>query len=60
MNQALGLMFQQGYLATPAALAAASPDLVTRVADAIEAATSRRTPAAAAPERAADGLCLAC
>ncbi|HVF34222.1 MAG TPA: hypothetical protein VND91_02745 [Candidatus Saccharimonadia bacterium] len=47
MNQALGLMFLQGYVATPRALATVAPDLVDRIADAREASRASPAPAPA-------------
>ena len=41
MKTSLGLMFLQGYVATPTALGAVAPDLVSRIADQIEAARPR-------------------
>ena len=63
MNASIGLMFLQGYVATPRALAAVAPDLVDQVADAIE--QNRGTPspkrAAAAADSGLDGSCaIAC
>lgn len=58
MKLALGLLFLQGHLATPAALAAAAPDLVDQVADALEAA-HRAAPVPATP-RYAEPCAIAC
>lgn len=58
MKLALGLMFLQGHLATPAALAATAPDLVDQVADAIEA--TRRAPSVPAAPRYAEPGAIAC
>ena len=58
MKLALGLMFLQGHVATPAALAAVAPDLVDQVADAIDA--TRRAPHAPNPPRFAEPCAIAC
>jgi hypothetical protein len=58
MKLALGLMFLQGYVATPAALAAVAPDLVDQIADAVE--TPRRGPHVPSSPRYAEPGALAC
>ena len=49
MNPSIGLMFLQGYVATPSALRTLAPDLVTQLADQLEAARPRPE-AIAAPD----------
>jgi hypothetical protein len=58
MKLALGLMFLQGHVATPAALAAVAPDLVDQVADAVQA--TRRAPPVPASPKFAEPCALAC
>ncbi len=58
MRSVYGLMFLQGYVATPAALATIAPDLVDQVADAIQ--TGRGVPRPLMPAAVGEHEAVAC